>query len=89
MVGINEVSGLLTSSVFPNPFTQTACISLESSGSEKHSLIITDIAGAVVADGSFYGNKVEINRGSLAAGIYQYNISVTSNSISRGKFIIY
>ena len=47
-----------------------------------------DMTGSIVAQKSFIGKQTEITRGTLAAGMYQYSISGTSNIISRGKFII-
>lgn len=88
LVGINEIAGLEKSTVYPNPFNRSAIISLENGSSEEHSLIITDITGAIVSSSTFNGNKTEINKGSLAAGIYQYSVSEKSVVISRGKFII-
>lgn len=88
IVGVNEIPGMQTSSVYPNPFTQNATISLENAGNEKHTLVITDIAGAIVSESNFFGNTTDINKGTLGAGIYQYSISVKSTVISRGKFVI-
>ena len=62
--------------------------SIENESSEKYSLVITDIAGAIVSEISFFGNKTEIHKGNLAAGIYQYSISAKSTVVSRGKFVI-
>lgn len=88
IVGINELAGLHQSTVYPNPFTQNATISIENAGTVEHNLVITDIAGAIVAAHNFSGNTTEINRGTLAAGIYHYSVSEKSKVIARGKFVI-
>lgn len=88
LISVNELAGLKSSIVYPNPFNQSATISIENESSEKYSLVITDIAGAIVSEISFFGNKTEIHKGNLAAGIYQYSISAKSTVVSRGKFVI-
>ena len=86
-VGVNEITDLSSSSIYPNPFQQSATISVENSGNNEYKLLIMDMTGSIVAEKSFNGKSTEINRGTLAAGMYQYSISRKSNIISRGKFI--
>lgn len=88
ITGINEVSAFNNSSVFPNPFNRTATIKILNSTNSNHTLVITDITGSVVSEKSFNGNSVEIVKGNLAVGMYQYNITGNSGIVSRGKFII-
>ncbi len=88
IVGVNEVAGLLSSSIFPNPFQQNATITLQNSDNSEHTLRIMDMAGAIVSEKIFHGEQIDITRGSLAAGMYQYSISGNKNILSRGKFII-
>ena len=89
--GISENENYLKQSVYPNPFSNTAIISLQGIQEKTVDCYIYDLIGNVVMKKeNITSNAVVINRNNLPAGMYQYRISLrnTSTVIAAGKLMI-
>ena len=91
-MSITENGNLLFQSfVYPNPFSETAKLSIDATLSELESAILTifDLNGKKVMDyGSITSNKLQIHQQNLSKGSYFYQITAKNEFISRGKFIV-
>lgn len=86
----NENS-LISSSVFPNPFTESATLVIDTEMSQLTSanLSIFDVNGKKVMDfDKITGNCVQIQKQNLAKGSYFYQVKQDNQLISQGKFAI-
>ena len=76
-------------SIFPNPFTTTATISINK---EIHggSLRLINLFGQTVMEkNNINGNSYTINRENLSSGIYLFEVSEKGNTIYSGKAVVY
>ncbi len=77
--------------VYPNPMTDKAIIQVQDGGLvlNNASLLITNELGSVVySQVRINGNQLEIQKGSLAQGIYFYRLTTENAVIGAGKIII-
>ena len=89
-VSQNSPQAVLNSNVFPNPFQSSAKIEFHNDYSNDHAeLRVYNVFGQVVFTIDVSGkSSVEIVRGNLATGLYQFAI-IRNNSIAEfGKFVI-
>ncbi len=83
-----EPVGIYQVMVFPNPFDRMTTLTFEMAAKEKYTLEIIDMQGRVVRDyGQLRQNRVEIDRGSLDAGMYFYRLKGKSEQV--GKIVVY
>ncbi len=88
LVSRAEPVGPFQVSVFPNPFDRSTTLQFEMASKEKYSLELRDMHGRVVRDyGQLRSNRIEIERGSLDAGMYFYSLRGKTEQV--GKLIIY
>ena len=91
-VGIIEVEpGQNSSYVYPNPFTSSANIILNKSVSSSANLTlhIFDVLGNEVAGAeNVHAPIIQIKRGQLSQGMYQYKFYEGSKPVSFGKFVV-
>lgn len=89
--GLEENVKRINMDVFPNPATFKAIVSFELNSEFSVKVFITDVTGKVVYTndlGKVNGsNKLEINTGTLANGIYTINIE-TNGYISTQKLVV-
>jgi uncharacterized repeat protein (TIGR01451 family) len=76
--------------VYPNPFSQTTTIELESNTPLSKTLIfkVLDATGRVLRQEKFVGNQLEFDRKGLPAGFYLFTIESDNQIIGNGKIII-
>jgi uncharacterized delta-60 repeat protein len=89
-VNINELQGVYSSAAYPNPFSKECKIIINDYIAKSTlKLELFDILGSrVVTPVEFYGNTVDIQRGNLAPGIYQYRVVSENALITFGKLVI-
>jgi hypothetical protein len=85
-----EVNAANNSSVYPNPFSQNAVITLyQPVLNSMVTVNITDVLGHTVQSQSATGqNEFKISRSSLESGIYLYTIMNGNTLIGKGRFVI-
>jgi len=88
--GIQETTDFFESKVFPNPFSSSAVIVINTLNvKEDVTLSVYDLLGEKVKiPFSVSQNRINISSGNLQSGIYFYEIISSGNIISTGKFII-
>ena len=90
IVGVNEIDQeKISVNVFPNPIQTVATILLKGSDeNEQHQFSLFSTEGKLIRSENFAGNKMDFNRGNLAAGIYAYEISSDGQKMVSGKLVI-
>jgi hypothetical protein len=74
---------------FPNPFSISSTLKIESQKIHNATLSIYDISGKSVRTiTSVISNTIEIEKGDLLNGIYFYSLSDVNGEIASGRFII-
>lgn len=74
--------------IIPNPFTDRAVVLFNNNPSEEYSFTIADITGKVVCTQTgISGNRFEIIKGDLPAGMYV--IEVRGNTICKTRLMVY
>lgn len=88
---INEIEGVKSVSIYPNPASSNFTIQMNSLSSDDIQIQITDVTGKVVYDNSTsfsVGNNIyTINAGNFSSGIYHVNIIKGDAVISRKLMI--
>jgi len=85
---INDTKGLLITSVYPNPVSSAATVTLSAAKSEMADMLLYDISGTVVyrrrsaiAEGT---NNLSLDLGKLPAGVYHLSVqSADSRAVYR------
>ncbi len=88
---IENANSLLSSTVFPNPFTGSATLVIDTNFEQLESAIVSifDMSGKKVIEiGNLTSNKVIIEEGTLSKGNYIYQVNSFNSILSKGKFII-
>jgi N-acetylneuraminic acid mutarotase len=77
-------------SVYPNPVTETATISIGNTSNDgKLQFILYDISGRVARTTELTSDKVSLSREGLSAGTYAYHVIKNGNvSVASGTIII-
>jgi len=70
----------------PNPFTQSAVITINGKG--EFDFILYDVFGREVKRSTIGSLKSEIQRGTLPAGIYVYHLKQNEKMMGQGKVVI-
>jgi hypothetical protein len=88
ITAINEEAGSTAAvSVMPNPFKETAVITVQGNTLSKASLELYNSLGEKVAVVNAEGSSFEIIRNGLATGIYLFRIISDGTVVSTGKLI--
>lgn len=90
-VSVNSIDNSFSHSVFPNPFSNTAIISLPNINGNAYDFAMVDMLGNVVMTReNISTNSIMIDRNNLPSGIYNYRIILhsTSNTIASGKLSV-
>jgi hypothetical protein len=75
--------------ISPNPFHETATLTINTTKIEEGTIEIKNILGATAQPPKhFTGNKIKLQRNNLPPGIYFYRITTKDNMSVNGKFII-
>lgn len=86
-IGTEEFDLVQGFNVFPNPAERHIDILLQASASTKYSLQILDLAGRVMyaetIDVNAGENKIGINIGDFASGVYLINLSTNEKTVTR------
>lgn len=78
-----------TSTLYPNPSTNSATIEFENPTNANFSLQVFDITGRTVIEQNIKTNRTQLNTQHLPPGIYQYRlISQKERRQSFGKFVV-
>ena len=89
--GINEISSNNNVSIFPNPVSESATVTINVpvSNSDKLTLTITDVLGNVVRKIENISTKqFELKRGSLSNGVYLYEMTRGTEVLKNGKVVL-
>jgi len=79
-----------TTTLSPNPFHETATLTINTNKMEEGTIEIKNILGTTAQPPKhFTGNKIKLQRNSLPAGIYFYTLTTKEGTRANGKFIIY
>ncbi|MBI4930392.1 MAG: T9SS type A sorting domain-containing protein [Bacteroidetes bacterium] len=90
-VSVNSPDNSFSHSVYPNPFSNSAIISLPNIQGNNYDFVMYDMLGnAVMKKENSSSNSIVIDRNNLPAGIYNYKITLrsTSNIIATGKVAV-
>lgn len=75
--------------VFPNPFHESATLTLNVKNIREGYLEIRNALGKVITGEKYFsGNKIELKRSNLQPGIYFYRIRTNQKEYIHGRFII-
>jgi len=92
LTGVNEINLNNSVSIFPNPMSVTATVSINNatlSSDETYTFVMYDMLGNVVRQMEQITDKqFTIERGSLTQGAYFYDMLKGNNSLKKGKLII-
>lgn len=87
--GINDISESKNVKIYPNPFSESAILTVDNFELKNSTLTITSVIGNTITEiKNISGNKVTINRENLNSGIYFYTIKKSGKIISSGKLVI-
>ncbi|TAL58777.1 MAG: T9SS type A sorting domain-containing protein [Bacteroidetes bacterium] len=87
--GIFEHNNYIRSSVFPNPFSESAEIQVSGIEYQAKGIRLFDVLGQEISPDVTKNDKgFLIKRNNLSIGIYFYEIKTSENIFSTGKFII-
>jgi hypothetical protein len=87
-VSVHFIDGGIESYFYPNPFSSTATLAINSGRKIENSILnIYSSIGEVtrVESTSTIDNKIRIERNNLSSGIYYYELTENGNVISKGK----
>lgn len=89
-VGIDEQTmAAVKTTVSPNPFDNTAILTIEGETPANYSVKIFDVVGKLVNEiNNINSNEITINKGILTPGLYIYRVFSKTNALGNGKFII-
>lgn len=82
----NESQNLI--SVFPNPFSESAIISISDLQFQDYDLEIYDSAGMKIQNNKLSSQHSRLFRENIVSGIYFYRVKAEGRLIHSGKFII-
>lgn len=86
VVGIDEVTNPSHILVYPNPMDKL--VQFKNQNGKSFRLRITDAMGRTVADEKSTSDIITIERGSLASGLYLYQVIESDNVTANGKLIV-
>jgi hypothetical protein len=82
-VAVDE-AGIYNVHIYPNPFDRKTTLEFEMQPTQTYTLQIMDVHGRIVRDyGELHSNKIEIERGSLGAGMYYYRLEGAAVQVGR------
>jgi hypothetical protein len=85
----NVLEENISVNVYPNPFENSAILSVSGGDFENLELEIIDLSGRVLrrqfSNGS---NQIQIDRGNLLQGLYFYRLSADGKLLNTGKMVI-
>jgi hypothetical protein len=88
---VNEIEGLSSVAVYPNPATASTNVAIELTNEAEVAITVTDLSGKVVysnALGTVNGTQnVTINTDAISSGAYMVNVSV-NGTVSTQKLIV-
>ena len=86
IVGVEEIDGLESFNVFPNPVVQNATVSFELTSQKDVIMTLTDVAGRTVINQQLTTavgvNRHEVNVAELAEGIYNLQLQIEGQAIN-------
>lgn len=89
ITGIEENANEATSTIYPNPVSGTATLTVGGQPLQHAIVQVTDVTGRVVNTiENVNGNTVEINAADMSSGMYFYNVIQNGQAVSNGKFIV-
>ncbi|MFN5323817.1 MAG: T9SS type A sorting domain-containing protein [Bacteroidota bacterium] len=89
VTGVQEVNAAGNISVFPNPISNKATVSISGTTSERFEFVVFDMIGNVVRSYDDLGaGSFSFDRSGLQNGVYFYEVRGTDNSIRTGKMVL-
>jgi len=86
VIGINEINGVISSSVYPNPATTELTIELTTQEIENASMFLLDLSGKIVRNQTTTvsgTSTTTMDISSLSAGVYVLKITTANGSITK------
>ena len=86
VIGVNEINGVISSSVYPNPATTELTIELTTQELENANLFLLDLSGKIVRNqtATVSGTSTTtMDISSLSAGVYVLKITTDKGSITK------
>lgn len=87
-VMVNESVGKIKTTINPNPFHERATLTISNYRNQNYYLRIYNSLGKNILEETITDHSIQINRSSLADGIYFYQLISFNGVITNGKFII-
>jgi N-acetylneuraminic acid mutarotase len=85
--GVNELQDEVHVNTFPNPVSTSVTFEMEKE-MKNAELKLFDVSGNEVVNKTFSGNKVQLERNDLPAGIYFYGVNENGLKIASGKIVV-
>ncbi len=87
ITGVEELPGISSMSIFPNPASSFANVSIQSMIGGKMNMNLIDQTGRIVQTAQWNisngQNKMNLDLSDVSAGIYQFSVSINGKSVSR------
>ena len=90
VTGINELAGVSSLEVYPNPFSDHTTIMVESTKLEgEYTVEMIDVTGKVVAtQAGKFNQETVIEKNNLTPDLYFYRISQNGVKLGTGKLVV-
>ena len=83
---VNTVLENVTVNVFPNPFLESATVTVDGMEGQKLSFRLFDLAGKMFSENTFE-NQMQLDGNGLPSGVYFFEISNQHGVVSTGKLV--
>ena len=88
-VGIEERAGTGTVGVQPNPFTEYTTVTIDATTlANSPRLTLINAMGQVVRTLPLTSTRTQLERGTLANGLYVYHVRTAGGAVATGRFIV-
>jgi hypothetical protein len=77
-----------SASLSPNPINTSATLEIKNASNELYIFSLSDLLGNEVMHKEFTADKIEIEKGNLAPGLYVYSLKSQTQTIKMGKVVI-
>ncbi|MFT5780237.1 MAG: hypothetical protein ACI837_003198 [Crocinitomicaceae bacterium] len=75
--------------LYPNPFSESATLTIENFQLENYTLSIYNVQGQLVREiTDYYVDPIIIEQGNLSRGVFYYTVKTNLNTIASGKLVV-
>ena len=79
---------LMEMDVYPNPFAESAMVTIDQLNGKEHSFFLYDLNGRLVKQYDFTGNQFQLMRQDLHSGVYLFEVLSEGQFMGNGKLSI-